>query len=176
MTLTAEPDAGLSPAGIDPHLFLNLLRRHASAVTVVTAPPTAGLPQVGFTATSFTSVSLRPQIVSFCLDRDSTSWPTVERAPHVAVHVLAAGQRALARNFATRGIDRFADTATWRRGPYGMPLLQGVAATLVAEVIDRVHVGDHAIVLARPITGHHTNAAPLLYHDGGYHRIGEADA
>jgi flavin reductase (DIM6/NTAB) family NADH-FMN oxidoreductase RutF len=109
------------------------MRRHASAVTIVTAPAIGSLPQVGFTATSFTSVSLRPQIVSFCLDRDATSRPTVERARHVAIHVLSAGQVELARTFATRGIDRFADTTVWQRGPYGMALLHNVAAALVCE-------------------------------------------
>ncbi|WP_444951168.1 flavin reductase family protein [Micromonospora ureilytica] len=29
---------------------------------------------MGFTATSFTSVSLRPPLVSFCLARSSSSW------------------------------------------------------------------------------------------------------
>lgn len=165
MTITVEH------TGIDPHAYLGVLRRQASTVTVVTAPGVDGLPPVGFTATSFTSVSLRPQLVSFCLDRDSTSWPAVERANHVAVHLLAAGQRDLARTFATRGIDRFADHTAWRRGPYGMPLLNGVLATLVCSVVDRVWAGDHAIVLGRPVAGEHRDGEPLLYHQGGYAEV-----
>ncbi|NUR69917.1 MAG: flavin reductase family protein [Hamadaea sp.] len=165
MTITAEP------VGLDPHRLRELLRRQAATVTVVTAPGVAGGPPAGFTATSFTSVSLRPQLVSFCLDRDSTSWPAVEQARHVAVHLLAAGQQHLARTFATSGIDRFADPSAWTPGPYGMPLLHGVLATLVCEVQARVPAGDHAIVLGTPIHARHRDGEPLVYHNGGYRRL-----
>ena len=105
--------------------FRALLRRQAATVTVVTAPgdPAAGLAPAGFTATSFTSVSLDPPLVSFCLGRDSSSWPTVARAPYVAVHLLAEHQRDVARTFAISGIDRFAAHTGWQPGPHGVPLL-----------------------------------------------------
>ncbi|GIF95950.1 flavin reductase family protein [Catellatospora citrea] len=175
MTLTALPPTtsaddlpGHAVTGIELHRHLGLLRRHATTVTVVTAPGQAGGPPVGFTATSFTSVSLRPQLVSFCLDRDSTSWPTVARARHVAIHLLAEGQQEVARIFATRGVDRFADTSLWRQGPYGLPLLHGALAVLTCEVVQRIPAGDHAIVLGRPVSAEHRDGEPLLYHMGGY--------
>ncbi|GAA2373341.1 flavin-dependent reductase [Catellatospora methionotrophica] len=174
MTLTALPStpsddlSSSGVGGVELHRYLGLLRRHATTVTVVTAPGQAGDPPVGFTATSFTSVSLRPQLVSFCLDRDSSSWPTVAQARHVAIHLLAEGQQEVARTFATRGVDRFADTTRWRHGPYGMPLLHGVLAVLVCEVVQRVPAGDHAIVLGRPVSAEHHPGDPLLHHMGGY--------
>src|SRR5207302_8363419 len=110
---------------VDPDLFRTLLRHQASTVTVVTAP---GTPPAGFTATSFTSVSLEPPLVSFCLNRSASSWPAVARADHVAVHLLAQGQQDLARRFATSGVDRFAPPTAWRAGPHGVPLLDGTLA------------------------------------------------
>ncbi|WP_432988328.1 flavin reductase family protein [Dactylosporangium sp. CA-233914] len=148
---------------IGPDLFRALLRRHAAGVVVITAPGPAG-----FTATSFTSVSLEPPLVSFCLDRRSSSWPTVQRAAHVGVHVLTAAQEPVARRFATSGIDRFAPPLTWRESPDGVPVLEDALAVLVCRVAERVHAGDHAIVLAEPIHGAHSDGAPLLYHDGRY--------
>lgn len=169
MTLTTEPvAASAAPTGLDADRFRGLLRRQASTVTVVTA---AGLPPVGFTATSFTSVSLRPPIVSFCLNRDSSSWPTVARAGHVAVHLLGADQRDVARRFATSGIDRFAEPTAWRIGPHGVPVLDGALAWLLCRVLDRVVAGDHAVVLAEALVGEHGDGAPLLYHDGRYARL-----
>src|SRR5690349_16967412 len=100
MTLTTDPPAAST---VDPDLFRALLRRQASTVTVVTAP---GSPPAGFTATSFTSVSLRPPLVSFCLAHTASSWPTITRADHVAVHLLGQTQQELARTFATSGVDR----------------------------------------------------------------------
>lgn len=142
-----------------------LLRRQAATVTVVTAA--GDTRPVGFTATSFTSVSMRPPLVSFCLYRGSSSWPTVRTADHVAVHLLDAGQADLARTFATSGIDRFA-AAEWRPGPHGVPLLEGTLAWLLCRVVQRVAAGGHAIVLAEPVAGEHAEGAPLLYHDGQY--------
>ncbi|MEE6262354.1 flavin reductase family protein [Plantactinospora sonchi] len=152
---------------LDSARFRTLLRRQAATVTVVTA---AGEPPAGFTATSFTSVSLHPPLVSFCLDRTSSSWPTVATTGHVGVHLLGEGQREVARTFATSGIDRFAAYRRWRPGPYDVPLLDGTLAWLVCRVVDRVLAGDHTIVLAEPLVGAHDDdgVAPLLYHMGRY--------
>jgi flavin reductase (DIM6/NTAB) family NADH-FMN oxidoreductase RutF len=159
--------------GVDGDLFRRVLRRHAAAVVVVTAP---GEPPAGFTATSFTSVSLDPPLVSFCVAQSASAYPAVRAAGTVAVHVLSEGQEHLARAFATSGIDRFAATGGWRPGgwrpgPDGVPLLDGVLARLVCRVTRRVEAGDHTIVLAAPETGeHHADAevAPLVYHAGRY--------
>ncbi|HEX8626948.1 MAG TPA: flavin reductase family protein [Catenuloplanes sp.] len=163
MTLTTEPAPTPTPVGAEE--FRSLLRRQASTVTVVTAP---GPRPAGFTATSFTSVSLRPPIVSFCLNRASSSWPTVARAEHLAVHLLAENQQGVARTFAASGVDRFAGPTAWRPGPHGVPILDGTLAWLLCRVIDRVTAGDHAVVLAEPLLGRHGDGVPLLYHDGRY--------
>ena len=155
----------VSTAGVDVDAFRTLLRHQASTVTVVTAP---GVPPAGFTATSFTSVSLRPPIVSFCLARESSSWPTVARAEHVTVHLLADHQAELAARFATSGIDRFAPPTTWTPGPYDVPILDATLAWLLCRVLDRVVVGDHAIVLAQPLHTRHAGGTPLIYHDRRY--------
>jgi flavin reductase (DIM6/NTAB) family NADH-FMN oxidoreductase RutF len=158
-------------AAVDADLFRALLRRHAAAVVVVTAP---GAPPAGFTATSFTSVSLDPPMVSFCLARTASAWPAIAGADLVAVHVLGREQEEAARIFATRGIDRFATYGAWRPGPGGVPLLDGVLARMVCRVTQRVPAGDHTIVLATPETGEHRpdeSATPLVYHAGAYKHL-----
>jgi flavin reductase (DIM6/NTAB) family NADH-FMN oxidoreductase RutF len=159
---------------VDAELFRALLRRHAAAVVVVTAP---GSPPAGFTATSFTSVSLDPPLVSFCLAHSASAWPAVQKAHAVAVHVLTEGQERVARTFSTRGIDRFAAHGAWRPGPHGVPLLDGVLATIVCTVTRRVEAGDHTIVLATPELGEqHADASvtPLVYHAGSYVHLGKS--
>jgi flavin reductase (DIM6/NTAB) family NADH-FMN oxidoreductase RutF len=176
VTTVDRPGAGtveLRP--VDRDLFRTLLRRQAATVTVVTAPgqsPGRGrppLPPAGFTATSFTSVSLDPPLVSFCLGRSSSSWPTVERAEHLAVHLLAAGQHEVARTFATSGIDRFARHQGWSEGPFGVPVVDGALAVLLSRVVHRVTAGDHSIVIAEPLAlGAGEDGDPLVHHRGGY--------
>lgn len=170
--MTVSP---LRPAPtVDADLFRALLRRHAAAVVVITAP---GAPPAGFTATSFTSVSLDPPLVSFCLANTASAGPAVARADTVAVHVLGREQEHVARIFATRGIDRFAAYPSWRTGPDGVPLLDGVLARIVCRITRRVPAGDHTIVLAAPQTGEHhidESATPLVYHAGAYAHLGPA--
>ena len=143
----------------------HLLRRQAATVAVITAAD--GERPVGFTATSFTSVSLDPPLVSFSLYRGSSSWPSVAATRHVAVHLLAADQADVARTFAASGIDRFA-TSAWRCGPYGLPVLDGALAWLVCRVVERIAAGDHTIVLAEPVVGEYAEGTPLIYHTGQY--------
>ncbi|MDG4797924.1 flavin reductase family protein [Micromonospora sp. WMMD1082] len=88
------PTDDLPLVDADADAIRNLLRHQASTVTVVTA---AGPPAAGFTATSFTSVSLAPPVVSFCLNLGSSSSIAVSGARHVGVHLLAHHQQELAR-------------------------------------------------------------------------------
>ncbi|MFC4147243.1 flavin reductase family protein [Micromonospora mangrovi] len=166
-----QPADSASPVDADADALRKLLRHQASTVTVVTAP---GSPAVGFTATSFTPVSLEPPVVSFCLSLTSSSWPAVSRSRYLGVHLLGRQQQDVARTFATSGIDRFAAPTRWRLGPEGVPLIEDTLAWLLCRAIDRVTVGDHAIVLAEPELLRHTDVgSPLLYHRGGYAGLAE---
>ncbi|MBQ1073524.1 flavin reductase family protein [Micromonospora sp. C31] len=169
---------------VDRDLFRTLLRRQAATVTVVTTAaagtdgPTrrgSGEPvRAGFTATSFTSVSLEPPLVSFCLGTASSSWPVFARAEYVAVHLLGAHQREAARVFATGGIDRFAAYPHWTPGPYDVPLLSGVLARLFCRVAHRVPAGDHTLFVAEPLAlGDGEDGDPLVHHRGGYTTTGK---
>jgi flavin reductase (DIM6/NTAB) family NADH-FMN oxidoreductase RutF len=157
------------PEAVAADTLRRLLRRQAATVTVVTATGTGtdGGRPVGFTATSFTSVSLHPPLVSFCVGCRSSCWPVLRAAEYVAVHLLDAGQADLARTFATGAIDRFAAFG-WRPGPFGVPLLNRALGWLVGRVAARVTAGDHAIVLAEPVTVEWVEGSPLLYHNGQY--------
>jgi flavin reductase (DIM6/NTAB) family NADH-FMN oxidoreductase RutF len=52
---------------------------------------------VGMAASSFTSVSLEPPLVSVCMAHSSSTWPSLRRAPSIGVSVLAAGHGDIAR-------------------------------------------------------------------------------
>ncbi len=159
---------GLPPAG--PDQLRQLFRRHAAAVVVVTATH-HGRP-VGLLVTSLASVSAAPPLVSFNVARTSSSWPALQVAEHVGLHVLEAGQDELATRFARSGADRFAAPTSWRPGSYQVPVIDGTDAWSVAEIERRVPAGDHVIVVARLLHADaHEGASPLVHHDGAYHRV-----
>ncbi len=153
-----------------PDLLRSVFRQHAAGVAVITARGDAG--PVGFTATSLTSVSADPPMLSFGVGTGSSSWPAIAATDHVGVHVLGEHQQELAATFARSGADRFAAPTAWREGPEGVPLLDGVLAWLVARVVTRVPAGDHRLVLAEVLRGETTGTGrPLLYHQGRFHRL-----
>ncbi|WP_149182872.1 flavin reductase family protein [Streptomyces sp. TRM49041] len=182
--MTVTPDLGTAPLAdpviadpviAGPELLRSAFRRHASGVAVITAPgdPAHGGRPVGFTASSLTSVSAEPPLVSFGIGTSSSSWPAVSTATHVGVHVLGEDQRDLAATFARSGADRFAAPTRWTPGPGGVPVLDGVLAWLVCRVVGRVPAGDHRIVVAEVVAGDPAAEAgrPLLYHHGRFNAL-----
>ncbi|ASW57601.1 hypothetical protein CIK06_11000 [Plantactinospora sp. KBS50] len=162
--LAAHPEP---PAGLGPEDFRRALARCAAGVVVVTVAdgPT------GMTASSFTSVSQSPPLVSFCVDRRSSSRLRLCAAEHFAVNVLTAGQADVAAVFARRDTDRFALTR-WRRGRYGLPLLEDAAAHLACRTYRIVPLGDHLMIVGLLVDAEHPRPdPPLVYHRGAYGRF-----
>ncbi|WP_217144126.1 flavin reductase family protein [Streptomyces sp. AC627_RSS907] len=167
--MTATPDLA-APRLASADLLRSVFRRHAAGVAVITAPGESG--PVGFTATSLTSVSTEPPMLSFGIGTGSSSWPAVSAAEHVGVHLLGEHQRDLATTFSRSGADRFGAPTAWREGPESVPVLDGVLAWLVCRVVGRVPAGDHRIVLAEVLLGDPTGTGrPLLYHQGQYNGL-----
>jgi len=166
--MTATPGLG-NPQLATPDLLRSVFRQHAAGVAVITAQ--GGRP-VGFTATSLTSVSAEPPVISFGVGLGSSSWPVLAESEHVGVHILGEHQQELAATFARSGADRFAEPTRWYEGPHGVPVLEGVLAWLVCRVVARVPAGDHRIVLAEAVVGDPAGAGrPLLYHQGRFNAL-----
>ncbi|WP_413252397.1 flavin reductase family protein [Streptomyces lydicus] len=144
-------------------ILRSTLRRHAAGVTVITVPGPAG-----FTATSFTSVSLRPPLVSFFLGLGASTAPAVREADRFAVHLLGTQNAEVARQFARSGVDRFQGIA-WTEHEDGLPVLDDIPAWLTARVTLRQPVGDHLLVVGEVETGAvHQDTTALVHHDGAF--------
>ncbi|MDG5805897.1 flavin reductase family protein [Streptomyces ossamyceticus] len=164
--MTATSGLG-SPRLASPDLLRSVFRRHAAGVAVITAQGLTG--PVGFTATSLTSVSAEPPLLSFGIGTGASSWPAIAGAEYVGVHILGEHQQELAATFSRSGADRFGPPTEWRSGPEGVPVLDGVLAWLVCRVVARVPAGDHRIVLAEVVLGDPSGVGrPLLYHQGRF--------
>ena len=160
------PDDVLRP---DQDAFRRTLGQFATGVTIITAV-SDGEP-AGVAANSFTSVSLDPPLVLFCVARTSTTWPRIERARKFAVNILGEHQEELSRLFATKGADRFGQTE-WHIGVGGSPVLHDTIAYLDCEFWAEYDGGDHIIVVGRVLDlGTPHDAGPLLFFRGKYGRL-----
>ncbi len=143
----------------------------ATGVTIVTAIAAETGEPVGFTANSFTSVSLDPPLLLVCLAHTAASYRTFREADSFAVNVLAADQEETAMLFATRGADKFGST-NWHPGEMGAPLIEGCLARFDCAMHQRVTAGDHDILMGRVIGFSRHEGEALLYHGGAFQRLG----
>ncbi len=153
----------------DPRALRRAFGAFATGVTIATTHDAAGAP-VGLTANSFTSVSLSPPMVLLCVAESAASYPAFAAADAFAISVLAEGQRALARTFATRGVDKFAGVA-WSPRATGAPVIEGAAAWFDCRRHTLTPAGDHAVLIGRVVAFDARPAAPLGYVHGGFFAV-----
>jgi flavin reductase (DIM6/NTAB) family NADH-FMN oxidoreductase RutF len=131
---------------------------------------------LGIAASSFTSVSLDPPVVSVCTAHSSTTWPRLRHLPRVGISVLGAHQEDACRRLGgrgddPRGADKFA-TLRWRAAEGGAVFVEGASAWLECSVYREVTVGDHDIVL---LLVHELDSdpavAPLVFHGSRFRRL-----
>ena len=161
----SESDSAESRA-INDRDLRKALGSFVTGITIVTTVDDQDRP-VGVTVSSFSSLSLSPPMVLWCIAADARSADTFANGARFAAHVLAHDQWPLAERFATRGSDKF-DRINWRWSADRVPLIDGCAAVFECER-EAVHAGgDHLIVtgLIRQFAVNHVD--PLAYHRGRY--------
>lgn len=160
----AGPAAAAAP--LDPRELRNALGRFATGVCVVTTGAADGR-TAGLTVNSFSSVSLDPPLVAWCLVRHSPSLGMFSAAEHFAVHVLAADQQHLARHFARPAEDKFAALAGALQPTAGLvPLLADSLARFECRKAAMIDCGDHVMFLGQVERFRYGDDAPLLFHAG----------
>lgn len=104
--MTLEVDKQAFESGFDPLDLRRALGAFVTGVTVVTTTDKTGKPR-GFTANSFTSVSLVPPLVLACIAKGAGSYEAFAGTKHFAVNILAERQKEISSIFASRNADRF---------------------------------------------------------------------
>ena len=121
----------------------------------------------GTTVNSFTSVSLEPPLVLFCLHERSRLHEVLEETGSFAVNFLASRQERLARAFAGRHTAGFDDVA-YHRSALGVPILSEALAFLACAIVDRFPGGDHSIIVGRveELGTPRQRRQPLIFFEG----------
>lgn len=167
----AIPRSPVRPqGGVEPRMLRDAMGCFATGVTVITTSDADGTP-LGFTANSFTSVSLEPPLVLFCVKRESPSVEALRMRGAFAVNVLHIGQQAISAKFASRVEDRFAATE-WELWDYQVPIILDAIANFECSIREIVDGGDHVIVLGLvKRVRYDPPRDPLLFFQGKYRRI-----
>lgn len=150
----------------DPKAFRQALGAFLTGVTVVATRNEAG-DMRGFTANSFSSVSLDPPLILVCIARTASSYPVFAAAANFAVSILAADQKEVSALFASKSADKFA-ASRWHLGPAGSPVIDGASAWFDCTRHEVVEAGDHVILIGEVAGFGAAPAAPLGYCRGAY--------
>ncbi|MEM9127085.1 MAG: flavin reductase family protein [Pseudomonadota bacterium] len=150
----------------NPRALRNAFGTFMTGVTVVTTLNDAGEP-IGFTANSFSSVSLEPPLVLVCLANSSSNYRAFAGTSKFAVNILSETQIHVSNTFARPVEDRFA-AVDWQSGPHGSPILSGVSAWFDCAVYKTVEAGDHLILIGQVKAFDQYIAPGLGYVRGAY--------
>lgn len=155
--------------GVSKELFRKVMGHFATGVTVVTVRQRSGKPW-GFTVNSFTSVSLTPPLVLFCVDHQGDSFQQVSVAEYFAVNFLAEDQEEISRQFALKSSDRFS-TVEISDGVTGAPLIAGCVGYVECRKVASHPYGDHTVVIGEVLEAGAGGGNPLLFYRSSYARL-----
>ncbi|RRI06494.1 alpha/beta fold hydrolase [Mesorhizobium tamadayense] len=161
-----QSDGAAAVASFDSGEFRRALGSFLTGVTIVTTIGPEGEPR-GFTANSFTSVSLDPPLVLVCIAHKALGHPVFATSKSFAINILNEAQKAASGIFASKAADKFT-SVDWRPGQTGSPVLDGSVATFDCDMERLVEAGDHSILIGRVRDFQHSSAQPLGYCRGAY--------
>ncbi|MDI6935963.1 flavin reductase family protein, partial [Serratia sp. Se-PFBMAAmG] len=137
-----------------------------TGVTVVTTNDAQGQP-IGFTANSFSSVSLDPALLLVSIDKRSANFENFTQCPHFAINILAEQQKETSNIFAQKVADRFS-LVKWRKGEFNTPLLDESSAWFECAMHQVIDAGDHAILIGKVEQFDSCGTPGLGYYRGAY--------
>jgi flavin reductase (DIM6/NTAB) family NADH-FMN oxidoreductase RutF len=157
---------------IDARAFRHTVGQFATGVTVIAIEVDGAIR--GMTANAFTSVSLDPPLVLFCVKQNAHLGERIRSAKGFSVNILGQEQQALSTYFAGGWKEPspppfvFTD---WEGGPR----LGGCVAALGCAVETIHEGGDHLIVVGRVLALYRSEPAhqPLVFCSGRYAALAE---
>ncbi|QRY64284.1 flavin reductase family protein [Gordonia sp. PDNC005] len=158
-----------SSVSSDPAELRRVFAQFPSGLVVVAALGPDG--PAGIVASSFTSVSLDPPLVSVNIARTSTTLPVLSDAEHWGVSVLSHEQHQVADLLRRPASERF-DGVDWAATDAGAVQIDGATAGFHTRVHSILPAGDHVIALLE-VRGHFTcpDSDPLVFHRSRFRRL-----
>lgn len=151
---------------LPPDVMKGFNRQFITGVTVVTTIDEDGKPR-GLAANSYASISLDPPLVLVSVQKTSSTYPALFRSGHFGINILSNEQHDTVRTFASKTPDKFANIE-WHAGPNGVPMIDGSAASLEAEIKERFQAKTHTIFVGRVRHAEVADVDPMIYKAGQF--------
>lgn len=135
----------------------------ATGVALIAVPGPAGI-----VVNSFTSVSLNPRLVLWCLGDESDRFSLFAEAERWTVSILAAEHEAISSRIAQKGAWDIADLPLGQLA--SLPVLKGALATLACRTAERLPLADHLAIVGEVEAFDSADGVGLTYFRGRYGR------
>jgi flavin reductase (DIM6/NTAB) family NADH-FMN oxidoreductase RutF len=156
---------------MDSRGFRDALGCFPTGVAVVTAGHADQDEHIGITVNSFTSVSLDPPLVLWCMDRRSYRHDIFAQATGFTVSILGTGHKDVSARLARPG-EHSLDGIALLETELGPPALADSLAVFECATEQRLEAGDHTIFLGRVLRfSRPSESAPLVFFRGRYNAL-----
>jgi len=152
---------------MDKKEFIKTVSKFITGITIVTL----GDSKKGFygcTMNSFTSLSLNPPQILFCVDNRNSFIKEFKRNTLVNINILSDKQKDLSNKFASNPELRWKDTK-FKVSKNDVPFFQDSLVVIETVIDKKIFSGDHLIIICglRKII-HLKKGNPLVYFEGKY--------
>jgi flavin reductase (DIM6/NTAB) family NADH-FMN oxidoreductase RutF len=152
---------------------LRLVMRHWTTGITVVSTQYQGV-RHGMTVSSFTSVSLEPQVVTISLAKSSRTHDLIQSAGSFGITILSADQQNISELFAgqtTESEDRFKGLETLTLES-GAPFIKAGLAFLDCDVIAVHDFGTNSLFIGEVVAAKvGESGKPIVYYDQQYHQL-----
>lgn len=142
--------------------------RFATGIAIATCRGANGK-LTALTINSFTSVSLSPPLVLWCIENRASAFADFMAADGYGVNVLRADQQSYSERFARYQPEGLQENEVefWSTGA---PILKERLAGFDCRITARHKAGDHVILVGEVVRFDSVNGDPLVYYASNYHK------
>ncbi|MDF2051654.1 flavin reductase family protein [Arthrobacter sp. Cr_A7] len=133
------------PATITPGVYRQVFGLLPTGVVAITGLTDGGKP-LGFVVGTFQSLSLEPPLVTFCVDKSSSTWPALRSLGRFTANILSTEQLGVCKALSRKGEDKF-QGIDYEGSVLGTPRILGSTAWIDCQVLSEVVAGDHFMIV-----------------------------
>ncbi|WP_267279017.1 flavin reductase family protein [Arthrobacter sp. CDRTa11] len=134
------------PVGtITPSDYRQIFGLLPTGVVAITGLTDDGKP-MGFVVGTFQSLSLEPALVTFCVDKSSSTWPALRNLGRFTANMLSIEQLSVCKALARKGDDKF-HGIDYEESAIGTPRIINSTAWIDCKVLSEIVAGDHYMIV-----------------------------
>lgn len=162
MTATPISQDDTIPAGD----YRRIFGRLPTGVVAITGTAPDGKP-LGFVVGTFQSLSIDPPLVTFSVDKSSSTWPALRNLKNFTANILSTDQLSVCRALSRKGEDKFKDLS-YEMSTLGTPRFPGSSALIDCSVLSEIVAGDHYVIVGSIAQMEDSDRDALVFRGGKF--------